>query len=1067
MKCYLYGLTIALFLLLPVSLFAGNNGTLTGKVVDEDGKGKIGANVFIVGTTRGTKVLRPDGKYDVRGIPAGSYDVKVTYIGFEPVIKNVRISADGVATLNFTLSEGSSTTDTIVVIGIGIIKTDQSATSNNITRAKMATMASTDIGSIISRGAGVSMSGSGISIRNMRPEDAQIRVDGVDVTDQFVGGISGGVNNAPIVSSIALEETQVQTGGFSAEYGNAQSGLSNSSVRSGRLDRYEGQIRYSTDLGSLYGSQKYSVDVVRETDGTGFEPVTGGEGAKLHDNDNQKIEFFFSGPLPLIPKSTFSLSGYYDYYGNPSAGFEIYDPAGTDFGNMDGGLFLRKNIQGKFTFNLTDNINLVLGGSWGMLNSQANSWSWYYVDGMGVNSDYMIDNGIDMSNIPEKVAKQGVSNSSIINGYVNLSHIIDEHTYDLRLTYSLSNSLSSRRALGTTGDPAYFTGYELMIPEDNFSLNLTGDDFIPGQDLAADQWESLLDIGGLSEDGNFASTFPKVSTLTGYYEGRGNSSGTNNPFGLQYYSATHGSASGYSFRESHKFEFRGKYSSRLRRGDFIHNIKTGGDFNLRFLHRSSNGAPYYNQGYDVYTDKWGGNFYTEDPLALSRTTEPYKPMQGALFVEDRVEYKGIILTFGIRGDYFDPNSLYRLTDKSDQFISIAAPDSMFAQADPKFQIGPRLTVKYPITPTSVVTISYGLAFQTPSLMYMYDNFATEVLGSGSSLGNPNMDAKKTNKYEVNYEQGIGNLFSAKLSIYYMDVYNELGVERVPTIPDPYWTYDVKEYGNNRGVEFTLEKSPAANDPLGFDVNYTLAWVRGTSDGTRSNASSTVDPYTGIMTFPLAEYPLARDIRHRVKGQVYTMWRNNEGPSIGAIHPLENTMISVSGDWRSGVPYTVTDNNGNPLGERNANNYPSYWRLDSRISKSFMLSDWFGEGMNNKRIQFYVIMYNITNRRAMTSFYTSTGDPIDNGVSLDKQIGEFTDYPYYKEAISGIAATYASNQYDSYGVRLYNEAADFNSDNMVSQQEKYQSYINYVETSMKGLGNFQSPFTIECGIDFTF
>jgi hypothetical protein len=209
------------------------------------------------------------------------------------------------------------------------------------------------------------------------------------------------------------------------------------------------------------------------------------------------------------------------------------------------------------------------------------------------------------------------------------------------------------------------------------------------------------------------------------------------------------------------------------------------------------------------------------------------------------------------------------------------------------------------------------------------------------------------------------------------------------------------------------------------------------------------------------------VRHRVRGTAYLSWQNDQGPSIGTIKPLENSLISLTGDWRSGVPYTVSDRNGNPLGETNANNQPDYWRVDARVSKSFNLEDWFGKRMAGTKLEIYVDMYNVTNRRAITGFYTATGDPVDDGSSLDRKIGDFSAIPYYQTANPENPSSYASNQYDDYGVRLYNEIADFNSDGVITQQEKYQSYINYLEVAMKSLGNFQAPFTIYGGVSFIF
>lgn len=64
--------------------------TLTGRVTDNEGKGLVGATVFVVGTTRGAKT-KADGKFTVTGVPNGKYQIKVTFTGFKSESINVNL----------------------------------------------------------------------------------------------------------------------------------------------------------------------------------------------------------------------------------------------------------------------------------------------------------------------------------------------------------------------------------------------------------------------------------------------------------------------------------------------------------------------------------------------------------------------------------------------------------------------------------------------------------------------------------------------------------------------------------------------------------------------------------------------------------------------------------------------------------------------------------------------------------------------------------------------------------------------------------------------------------------
>lgn len=1052
-------------MLLPIGVFAGTNGTLTGKVVDEDGKGIVGATVRVLGTTRGANVLDPKGRYDVVQIPAGEYQVQASFVGMSKVIKTVRISADGVATLNFTLTSDATAVDTIVVTGEKL-RTDEKSIQTSMDNEKIQLRGGTSI-AVAAQGAGISTSGTGFSVRGGRSSDTQIRVDGVDITDQFSGGAgSAGTGMSPIVSTMMIEEVQVKRGTFSAEYGDAMGGMVNSTVRTGRNDRYNGWLALKSDFGgALNGSQKHSVSLQPKSDGAGYEPVIGGKGAHLNGGQNTRVDVGFMGPLPFLKNSTFSLSTYLDY-NKYSGGFEIYDPAGNDFSRLPQDTWV-KNITGKMNFNMTDNLSLMVGGSWGMVNQQAIGFGWLYADDPGELVSEMTP--ANVVNVPENIAKINVWNVIKANAYAEMQQISGNQTYKFRLSFSTNDDVNTRRAVGNNEDPGYFTGYELAFPEDKYKYNDDMTDLIPGSDGLADIWQPLTE-NRASNDGYFYSSYPKKNPLTGYYEGGLNASGADNPWGTQRRTITHGS-NGFRYRASYKYEGKGTWTNRYHNGEFTHEFKSGFEGSLAELHYSSNSGPYDGNAFrDIYTDKeeWGGNFYTDDKTILDRTQKPYRPIKGSAFFEDQISYKGIVMTLGLRADYFDANTMYRLTEKSPRYIPITAPDSMFADSEVKFQLSPRLNVKYPVTESSMIGISYGLFHQVPKYYYMYDNFGAEQIRSGAAIGNPNMDAQRMNKYQVTYTQLIGNMFQIKGAVFYEDVYQQLGMQQVATVPDPYYRYSVNEYGNSRGVEIELEKSPY-KDHLGFDMNYTLSWVKGTAEGPGSNDGRPVDPYTGKITFPLAEYPFRGKVRHRLSGSVYLQWRDNDGPSIAGIQPLENTSISIMGTARSGYPYTVTDYNGNELGEKNANYQPSYWRLDARVSKTFRLKDWFGKDskMSSASIELYVMMYNITNRRAMTAFYTGTGDPIDDGRSLSRQIGDFSSTAIYAKANPENYKTYSASQYDNYGNRLYNEAGDFNQDGVITQQEKYQSYINFVELSWKYLGNFMSPFSMNGGINFRF
>lgn len=1056
---------------LPVDAFASIHGVLKGRVVDTDGKGVIGASVRVEGTTRGAVVRSPNGDFTIANIVAGTYKVRVTAVGKAEYVVEVRIVADQVTEINVKLRDEGVQTEVIEVVAKKELVDKTAIGSKNVLSGEdLTNIAREGLASVVGMSAGVTNTGGGFAIRGSRASESQIRYNGLDIGNQFTGGFgAAGSYYAPIVSTNATEEVQVLKGSFSAEVGEALGGVVNTVPKTGRTDRYEGFLRYRTDAAALWGRQKHGLKVVQ--DGTRYKAIDYGEGHKLQGKNEHLVEFGIGGPLPLINGSTFYISTNYLYEKYRSASYKIYDPLGNNLGHMPDNQLWRKNITGVLSFALTNDIKLITGGMFGMTNYESSSRSWLYAndEGTPLMKDGKIDivNGVPTPNgIPERVAKQNVVNIQLSNVYARINHTLTESSYyQLTVSQNIQNEAGSRRKKWE--DPGYFSGFDQYEPEDKYIYDGILNKLVPAPqgvgDKIIDIYQSLTEIRS-SEDGYIKKDFIAKNPLTGYYEGSGNATGSNNAYGLPNAYYTHGNSSGFEFREGSYIQIDGSYTNVFKTGDFDHNAKAG--FEMRFveLHRHQNSNPWDgNPFYDIYTDRWGGNIYADNEQLYKESSKPFKPFKFAAYAQDQFSYKGIILSAGLRLDMFNSNSLYR-TDLS-RFTSIVTDRNTFKDSEMKYQVSPRINITYPITEKSNLSIAYGMYFKTPLLSNIYDNFNVSRIRSGSSLGNPNMEAEKSRQYEVAYRNQLSEDFSMTITSYFKDTYNQLGVIYVAATPDPFYLLDVTEYSNSRGIEFELYKRASNN--LGFQINYTLSYSDGTSSSAFDNAGIDIDPYSQKPTFPLATYPLDNDVRHVINYNIFFYWQKGEGPSIGGIYPLENTTFSFTGGFESGSPYTRVDLNGRPISERNAERGPSYWSLDGRVAKSFFLRDWFGQGMKNSRIEFFADMRNILNMRGPAGFYTTTGDPIDDGRTLDREIGTFSEVPLYKEANYAQAESFRSDQYDSYGNRLYNPIADLDGNGIVTQLEKYQQYLKNAETSMKFRSLFRTPFRIWLGFNMYF
>ena len=117
-----------LLLFFPVELFA-QQGTITGKVVDERGESVIGATVMVKGSTDGT-ITDLDGNFKINGKVGTT--ITVSYVGYAPLeVKITKLTGN-----RFVMKEDSKTLDEVVVVGYGAKKNKKSTTLGSVVKVE-------------------------------------------------------------------------------------------------------------------------------------------------------------------------------------------------------------------------------------------------------------------------------------------------------------------------------------------------------------------------------------------------------------------------------------------------------------------------------------------------------------------------------------------------------------------------------------------------------------------------------------------------------------------------------------------------------------------------------------------------------------------------------------------------------------------------------------------------------------------------------------------------------------------------------------------------------------------
>jgi outer membrane receptor protein involved in Fe transport len=226
-----------------VRLQAQNISTaqLNGTVHDQTGAVIPNASVTIENPAKGflrSTTSNSQGNYQLLLLPPGTYTVKATAPGFNTsVSNNVILTTGEQAELALSLAVGRTETVT-VGSGAELIETQRSSQSTTVDQLRIDNLPTngrnyinfTLTNSQIARDAAPSVGAiptSGLNFGGVRARSNSINVDGADAGDY----ISGGTRST--VSQDAVQEFQIVTNGFAAEYGRASGGVVNIVTKSG------------------------------------------------------------------------------------------------------------------------------------------------------------------------------------------------------------------------------------------------------------------------------------------------------------------------------------------------------------------------------------------------------------------------------------------------------------------------------------------------------------------------------------------------------------------------------------------------------------------------------------------------------------------------------------------------------------------------------------------------------------------------------------------------------------------------------------------------------------------
>ena len=384
-------------------LAIAQNAVIKGFTYDEStGETLPYCTIQLMGTSFGA-LSDVTGAFLINKIPAGTYTVKVSQLGYIDLLDTVVISGNATITKRYSISPNSQTLDAVQIVGENTRKEQETRTSViSVTPKDMSKMPAIGgqpdfaqylqvLPGIISTGD----QGGQLYVRGGTPVQNMLLLDGVILFNPFhsIGIFS--VFDMDIMSS-----ADVYTGGFGAEFGGRISSVMDIKTRDGNKKRLAGKV----DINNIGGQLLFEGPLL-----------------KLKDDRKTSISFILSGKGSFLDKSS---KVFYPYVKNEDGlPYNFWDLYGkVTLATRNG---TRWNI---FGFNYDDRVKYSSVANYGW-----NNW--------GIGSNFLIVPGDAPTTIEGSLAYSKYSSELQDANFDPRRSSMDGFTFDLGFNYYLGNSL--------------------------------------------------------------------------------------------------------------------------------------------------------------------------------------------------------------------------------------------------------------------------------------------------------------------------------------------------------------------------------------------------------------------------------------------------------------------------------------------------------------------------------------------------------------------------------------------------------------------------------------------------
>lgn len=825
-------LTAFLLLCLAIPVWAGTTGKLAGTVKDAaSGENLVGASVTVIGTKLGA-ASDLEGSFYILNVPSGTYDLNVSMVGYKTlVMRGVKVFPDLTRDLQFRLESTTIQAEQVEITATRpLIEKDITASTSIVTSKEIRQMPIRGFQAVTRLQAGTvsgdNRQGGGLQIRGGRPGEVAYYVDGFSTQNYITGGAGADVN------SNAIQEVMTITGGFSAEYGNAMSGIVNVVTRE--------------------AGEKRSFDIeVRDDE---FMPKKRMYGYRNLD---------FSAGLPFSTGTSIFLSGEYRFR-KDRAPRSNWDGQLMHMGSEGIG------VQLKVVQRISDAIKAKVGA---------------------------IFSKDDYDDVQSETA--GVLDN--LSWRYNAAHMPRYKSLNYQAYLTLTANFS-KSFFGNFSANYFYSGLEsgdgLLMENYNDYLNTVAVNTTVGPDGRPDTMS-----GDRRYDSDNLYALPGVSWRV------------------------------YRKRQS---EYIGGNFDLTKQLTAHHELKLGGEIKMHTARYFSIDLPWRA---NPFIDN-----YDEDRTIHGTVFKgtPYKPVNGAVYLQDKMELEGAVVNAGLRFDFFNA-AAKKFVNRTQIFSDQAQTIVNEEDAPTEYQVSPRLGFSFPVTDMTLVHFNYGHFFQPPQFQFLYEgreNVAEYVKTGNARIGDPGLAAERTIATEIGVTQQLGKSLKFDVTGYLKNISGLVDTRLVPAFPYQYVIYDNMDYGTVRGIDFSLEKR--RENYISGRASYSIMFATGSGSYQQETYYDYITSSSGdSIIFPRREFPLDFDQRHTFNAVVDV--RDEE---LKGMEPFKGMGLNVIFRLGSGLPFTprrpvsaVAQGLGKMTGGVNSGRMPWTYQVDLKWEKTMQFTGW--------------------------------------------------------------------------------------------------------------------------------